>query len=242
MPRKKKEQSGNYNKAFPTTIRNLMQRKNTTQNELANYLQKTRQAVSYYCDGSSSPDWETIVKIADFFDVSTDYLLGRTEDPNRVPCAADELGLTPAAVAHIRQYSNPACSKDIKEALRPDDCLKGLSMLIESGRLLALSREIKYFSDNVNHSIEVSRVFQNATPEEPSGIYYKWRHAAEEDLLIKKFQETLEEQYPTFKGQFEVLLGRHKVEFQKNDIIACFDEILRQVSNYGEFKKTTPEW
>lgn len=79
-------------------MRKLMEQRGTTQNELADYLNKTRQAVSYYCDGSSSPDWETLVKIADFFDVSVDYLLGRTGDQKRAPSSIDELGLTEEAV------------------------------------------------------------------------------------------------------------------------------------------------
>lgn len=242
MARNKTPIAEKYNAPFPTALRKLMEERGETQENIAKAAEKTRQTVSQYANGISEPSYETLVKIADYFNVSVDYLLGRTEDPSRKPCAADELGLTPAAVAYIRQYSNPARSTDMEELVRPDDCLKGLSMLIENGRLLALSREIKYFSDNINRSIEVSRAFQNATPEEAGGEYYKWRHAAEEDLLIKQFQKTLEEQYPAFEGQFEILFGRHKVEFQKKEITACFDEILRQVSNYGEFKKITPGW
>ena len=106
MPRKRneqKEQCKNFNKAFPTVMRQLM--KKTTQADLAEYLSKTRQAITYYCDGSSSPDWETLVKIADFFDVSTDYLLGRTFDPSRQPCAVDELGLAKENVDYLKNPS-----------------------------------------------------------------------------------------------------------------------------------------
>lgn len=110
MPRKRKEQPDSFNKAFPIAMRKLMDQKGTTQNELAEYLSKTRQSISYYCDGSSSPDWETIVKIADFFNVSTDYLLGRTEDPSRLPSIVDDLGLSLKAVDAIEQlemYDTP---------------------------------------------------------------------------------------------------------------------------------------
>lgn len=40
-----------------------------------------KSAVSNYENGHSSPDGETLSKIADYFHVSTDYLLGRTNDP-----------------------------------------------------------------------------------------------------------------------------------------------------------------
>lgn len=101
MPRKRKEQPSGFNGAFPVSLRKLMQQKGTTQSELAAYLHKTRQAVSYYCDGSSSPDWETLVKIADFYNVPADYLLGRTCDPNPKPAAVDDLGISPEAVAWL---------------------------------------------------------------------------------------------------------------------------------------------
>ena len=105
MPRKRneqKEQNENYNKAFPTVMRHLMQ--TTTQAELAGYLSKTRQSITYYCDGSSSPDWETLVKIADFFDVSTDYLLGLTKTKSRdihIRDIVEITGLNERSVEHL---------------------------------------------------------------------------------------------------------------------------------------------
>lgn len=104
MPRKRKEQPDNFNKAFPTVMRKLMSQKGTTQNELADYLQKTRQSVSYYCDGSSSPDWETIVKIANFFDVSIDYLLGTSETQTKdvdIQSIVKRTGLSEKSLAYL---------------------------------------------------------------------------------------------------------------------------------------------
>lgn len=242
MPRKKKDHADNYYKAFPSAMRKLMEQKGITQNELADYIQKTRQAVAYYCDGSSSPDWETIAKIADFFDVSSDYLLGRTQDPSRHPCAADELGLSVEAIAYIRSYSNPARSKEMEELIKPDDCLKGLSMLLENGRLMPLSKAIKYFKESITQSIEVSSIYQKTTPEEAGEDYFKWRHAADEDILITQMQKTLEAEYPTLKGNFEILLGRHRIESQRREITDYFSEMLCEISNYNEYKKVTPEW
>ena len=241
MPRKRKEQPDNFNKAFPTAMRKLMEKKGTTQNELADYLQKTRQSISYYCDGSSSPDWETIVKIADFFEVSTDYLLGRTQDPDRQPCAADDLGLSAAAIAYIRQYSHPS-SKEMEELVRPSDCLDGLSMILENGSFVGLAGEIKRFRDVIAKNIELSKLYQDATPAEAGDDYYMWRHAAEEDLLAKNIQQTVESQHPELQGSFEVLVGRHIVEHQKRIIVDEFEEILRRITYYNKFKEVTVKW
>ena len=50
-----------------------------TQRQLADYLQITQPSYIRYENGSSEPSLENLVKLADYFDVSVDYLLGRTE-------------------------------------------------------------------------------------------------------------------------------------------------------------------
>lgn len=79
MPRKQNTQSENFNKPFPKALRKLMDANGTTQSELAASLQKTRQVISCYCDGSTSPTWETIAGIANFYHVSADWLLGLSD-------------------------------------------------------------------------------------------------------------------------------------------------------------------
>jgi transcriptional regulator with XRE-family HTH domain len=50
------------------------------QTEFGKLFNLSKQAISSYENGGSSPSQETLRKFADFFDVSTDYLLGRTEN------------------------------------------------------------------------------------------------------------------------------------------------------------------
>lgn len=102
MPRTQRTRPEGYDKAFPRSLRSLLEESGTTKKELAAHLNKSGQAISYYCDGTSSPDWETIVEIAKFFSVSTDYLLGITADPAPVPSAVDDLGLSTKAVQYLR--------------------------------------------------------------------------------------------------------------------------------------------
>lgn len=49
-----------------------------TQQEMADMLGITRQGYAKYENGLGEPDNNTLTKLADYFDVSTDYLLGRT--------------------------------------------------------------------------------------------------------------------------------------------------------------------
>lgn len=49
-----------------------------TQQDMADFLGITRPAYTAYETGNRQPDYETLQKIADFYEVSVDYLLGRT--------------------------------------------------------------------------------------------------------------------------------------------------------------------
>lgn len=58
-------------------LKELRNRKKRTQQDVAKYLGLTRPAYTAYESGSRNPDYDTLIKIADYFDVTTDYLLGR---------------------------------------------------------------------------------------------------------------------------------------------------------------------
>lgn len=68
-----------YNFVFPTRLRELMTAREVTMTALANALGISRQAVSQYQDGSTQPNMQKLIEIANYFNVSTDYLLGLTD-------------------------------------------------------------------------------------------------------------------------------------------------------------------
>lgn len=63
----------------------LRKSKKITQEELAKRVGVSRSALSQYELGTRQPDYDTIKRMADFFEVSTDYLLGRKDDTNTHP-------------------------------------------------------------------------------------------------------------------------------------------------------------
>lgn len=64
---------------FNKKLQSLRKSKKMTQDELANRLSINRGTYANYERGHRQPDFETLIKIADYFDVTTDYLLGRNE-------------------------------------------------------------------------------------------------------------------------------------------------------------------
>lgn len=64
------------------TIQQLREEQNLLQSDLAAALNLGRTTISNYENDYSSPDLQTLINIANLFNVSTDYLLGISE--NRV--------------------------------------------------------------------------------------------------------------------------------------------------------------
>lgn len=67
---------------FSKTLKQLRRKKGTKQKQLAFYLHCTVGTISNYESGTHCPDLDTLVKLADFYEVSVDYLLGRTSCPH----------------------------------------------------------------------------------------------------------------------------------------------------------------
>mgnify|MGYP004694649499 CR=1 FL=1 len=82
-------------------IKELRQARHMTQVELAKALGLTKQCVSNWENDNVAPSVEMLVKIADYFCVSTDYLLGRDESYN-----LNVSDLTTEEIVHIQQLIN----------------------------------------------------------------------------------------------------------------------------------------
>ena len=85
-----------------TRLANLRTEKGLTQKKLASLLNMSGGTISNYENGVHSPDPNTLCRLADFYCVTTDYLLGR-EVPNAgAPQTLDITGLTPRQIEHIQ--------------------------------------------------------------------------------------------------------------------------------------------
>ena len=63
-------------------IKELREEKNISQLELAKKLNLTQQSISLYEKGDREPSIEVLKSIANFFNVSLDYLLGKSDIRN----------------------------------------------------------------------------------------------------------------------------------------------------------------
>ncbi len=68
----------------------LRQTAGVSQQKIADAVMVSQQSINKYENHNVEPDIETLIKIADFFDVSVDYLIGR----NDIKEVAGELNLS----------------------------------------------------------------------------------------------------------------------------------------------------
>ena len=63
-------------------LKYIRKNRGISQLKLAMDLSMTQNSISRYESGVREADYATLIKIADYFDVSLDYLLERTDNPN----------------------------------------------------------------------------------------------------------------------------------------------------------------
>jgi len=76
---------------FGNRMKEIRQRHNITLDKLADEINSTKATLSRYENDKRTPDIDFIYKIAEYFKVTTDYLLGRADDPNIVILREDTL-------------------------------------------------------------------------------------------------------------------------------------------------------
>lgn len=67
--------------SLPTRMKKLRESRRIYQREIAETLGVTTRAYQFYESGRSEPSIKTLIAIADYFQVSIDYLVGRTDVP-----------------------------------------------------------------------------------------------------------------------------------------------------------------
>lgn len=64
---------------FPERLSELRKEKNISQHNVAKNINVSQQTISSWEKGEREPDFDTLIILAQFFEVSTDYLLGVSE-------------------------------------------------------------------------------------------------------------------------------------------------------------------
>ena len=96
------------NRPFARVLRSLLAEPPiTSQAQLAEILGKTQQAIGQYVSGKSEPGYDVLIAIADYFQVSVDYLLGRSHHKTvdiRTQAICDATGLNEKSISLLLDH------------------------------------------------------------------------------------------------------------------------------------------
>lgn len=76
---------------FPARLRSVRERRGLSQSELAAKSGLQPSAISHFETGRRAPSFENLRALADALSVSTDYLLGRQEEPTTAGPVAEKM-------------------------------------------------------------------------------------------------------------------------------------------------------
>lgn len=126
-------ETNNYKVVIGKRINTLLAKHDKSQKELAEYIGVLPNVISYFCKGTRTPNTEQIIKIADFFDVTTDYLFGRTDietTDTTIQGVCEYTGLSEYNIEKITRFTaEPALSRAFSTLLDDTNLLLFLFQL-----------------------------------------------------------------------------------------------------------------
>lgn len=99
---------------FGERLKHLRSKNNLNQDELASKINKKKDSISKYEHNKAFPEMPILIKIADYFKVSIDYLLGRSDIRQiKEEITNDELNLI-----NIYKELDPNTKKEVVEFIK----------------------------------------------------------------------------------------------------------------------------
>lgn len=119
---------------FSDRLKNLREEKKILAKELASSLNVEPATITNWEKGKRFPREDMLIRIADFFDCTTDYLLGRTDNKSSI-IYFGELDNQPVEIEVDKDYPYDLTPQDVENILKQLDSV-GLNVekLIETSR------------------------------------------------------------------------------------------------------------
>ena len=134
---------------FGERIIKLRTKKNLSQEALAENCSISISAINNYENDLRKPDIEVLVRIANFLEVTTDFLLGQTDIEAKnieVQLICDQTGLTELAIHRLSLIKKQSISTPaLFESINPITPIDALNYLLESNGIHALTLAIRRY-------------------------------------------------------------------------------------------------
>lgn len=149
---------------FSTRLKELRIKKQISQSDLALELNLSNRTISMYEQGNSEPNVETLIRIANYFDVTTDFLVGLTDVKTTnldISYMANYLGLNENTISSLHSFIQRFMDGD-KQAGQKIDTLN----MLFSSQCKLLDHMNEYFHFYATHL----EYLENKTTEIPISI------------------------------------------------------------------------
>ncbi len=117
MAKQPERNEDRYDATFPTKLRELLEKgskdgHSTTYKALGEAVGVRQQTISQYASGQTQPTADVVLRIANYFDVSVDYLLTGVSSYNKE--YSETLGLSDSSIEHLKK------AKELYAQVAPD--------------------------------------------------------------------------------------------------------------------------
>lgn len=236
----KTKKSFDYKDPFPVRFRELIEKKGATLDALAAKFNTTRQTVSNWQNGVTVPDAVSICDIAQYFGVTTDYLLGLTDVKTietDVRAVAEYIHLSDKAVAMLHESNDLPYEYDSRYA----EWLKDLLSVDDNALIHSPEREFDHKEYNAEKYRIASFFIEDYAFETIiNNLNSIW--IASRDR--KKWREEGRRKLKKLKSSPEKLLGFYRSryeEFGRCVKLEEFDDFCSDLKKFSKFKKYADE-
>jgi len=192
--------------------------RNVSQKEIASVLGVNPNIISYFCHDKRIPNTQQIIDIAEYLNVSTDYLLGRSEissSNENVQIACDVTGLPEKIIELFHEYNEHEKAGNFTSIEYDDNgnICKGDFILKNFNRIIKENEEIAEYFRNIILALSALNLSSTESAE-----YFINKIESGEQIVItqykKDYKEYLKFEYP--------MLDKNCIIDEFNNIIGYF--------------------
>lgn len=165
-------------------LKMLRESKGLKQLDLAKILNKSQRMISKYEKQESELDYETLLKYAEYFHVTTDYLLGRVDDPKEYYISGDALP----------DVMRPLLRTNIATTIKVDEPDINVTDEEKKHMLEEVLKKADVTESNVNISYLMSLLSEEERKEHMSLYELLEKVGSNKDLMRKLMLEDIEDE------------------------------------------------
>lgn len=231
MPREAKESTSMTRRIFADNLDELIKKDGKGLRKISKDTGIAIGTLSKYQNDGAEAGIDKLVSIANYFNVSTDWLLGLSDDPDRKPTAVSELGLSHAAIMEIKNLGMGKYKQTLSDFISDPDFMVFVYQLWEI-----------YDASKRHHTDILNSCYLENGAGELDGVDMTsaedmqrvWdKHLAEQNF----FEDTQEDiRRKLNRSDATIVYGDFLIDLLKLKLHECLNEILAALINNSKIE------